>query len=155
MDFRIKGLDASPFLPLFGLADEELAARQVVRYRADAKPGFPDRVSLRDAEPGESVLLLHHTHHDAATPYRASHAIFVTEREQPAYDAVNQIPDALGARLLSLRAFDAAGMMIDADVVDGREAEPLIRRLLADARAAFLHAHFARRGCYAARIERA
>lgn len=155
MDFRITGLDPAPFLPLFGLAEDELAARHIVRMRADAKPGFPDRVSLRDTEPGEHVLLLNHVHHEAATPYRASHAIFVAEKDQPAFDAVNEVPEVLRARLLSLRAFDAAGMMVDADVVEGREVEPLIARLLADPRAAFVHAHFARRGCYAARIERA
>jgi hypothetical protein len=68
---------------------------------------------------------------------------------------VDIVPDAMRRRLLSLRAFDAAGMMIDADIVDGLDAESLIDRLLADRRAAYLHAHYARRGCFAARIDRA
>ena len=40
-------------------------------------------------------------------------------------------------------------------VVDGRVLEGVIAGLLADKRAAYLHAHFAKYGCYAARIERA
>jgi hypothetical protein len=90
------------------------------------------------------------------TPYRSRHAIYVIEGEgeQRAFDAVNVVPDAMRRRLLSLRAFDAQGMMIDADVVEGA-VEPLIERLLGDARTAYVHAHYARRGCFAARIERA
>ena len=68
MDFRISGLSVAPFAPLFGLSDAELAARNAVRRVCDAKPGFPCRVSLMDAEPGERVLLLHHEHQPAAPP---------------------------------------------------------------------------------------
>jgi hypothetical protein len=58
MSFRITGLAPDAFQPLFGLSEAELAARGVKRYAVDKKPGFPDRVELRDAAPGESVLLL-------------------------------------------------------------------------------------------------
>jgi hypothetical protein len=44
--------------------------------------------------------------------------------------------------------------MVDADLVDGREIEGLIGRLFGDPRVAYLHAHYAKRGCYAARIDR-
>jgi len=59
----------------------------------------------------------------------------------------------LRTRLLSLRAFDAHGMLVDADVVDGRALEPALDRLLADA--AYVHVHFAKPGCYAALVRRA
>ena len=67
----------------------------------------------------------------------------------------DDLPEVMRKRLLSLRGFSGEGMMVDADVVEGREAEPLIERLFADPQVAYIHAHYARPGCYAARIERA
>jgi hypothetical protein len=46
-------------------------------------------------------------------------------------------------------------MMVDGDLVDGGEAESLVGRFFADPSVAYIHAHYARRGCYAGRIERA
>ncbi|MEQ1755053.1 MAG: DUF1203 domain-containing protein [Micropepsaceae bacterium] len=154
MSFRITGLDPTPFRELFGLAEGELAARGVKRYVADENPGFPDRVELRDVDPGENVLLLNYVHLPVDSPYRSSHAIYVREGAERSYDQVGEIPECLRARLISLRAFDNAGMMVDADVVEGRKLEELIGKLLAIPEVSFLHAHFARRGCYAARIDR-
>jgi hypothetical protein len=154
MSFRITGLSPEPFRPLFSMSDGELAAHQAVRRVADARPGFPCRVSLTDAEPGTEVILVHHEHHAVASPYRASHAIYVRVGEAR-YDAVDEVPEQLRLRLLSVRAFDRAGMLVGADVVDGKELEGLVARLLDDERAGYLHVHFARQGCYAALIERA
>ena len=88
------------------------------------------------------------------TPYRASHAIFVREGATQAYDAVNQVPESMRLRLLSLRAYAADGMMLDADVVDGTAMEALIARLFANADVSYIHVHNAKRGCYAGRIDR-
>ena len=153
MSFRIVGLPAAPFADLFSLSDDDLRARRAVRRVADAKPGFPCRISLTDAAPGESVVLVHYEHQPADSPYRASHAIYVRAGETT-YDGVDTVPETLRSRLLSVRAFDAEGMLTGADVVEGCELEGLIDRLFADPRAAYLHVHFARPGCYAARIER-
>ena len=154
MSFRITGLSAVPFRHLYGLLDHELAAQGVKRYVADSKPGFPDRVEMRDIEPGETALLLNYTHQPAGTPYRASHAIFVREGATAVYEAVDEVPEMLRVRQLSLRAFDRDHMMVDADLIDGRDVERLIERLLCDGQVAYVQAHFAKRGCYAARIER-
>jgi len=153
--FRITGLDPQPFRHLFGLPANELRKLGVMRYLVDAKPWFPDRIEVRDAEPGESVLLLNYAHQPADNPYRSSHAIFVLEGASAAYDRVDEIPDVMRIRPISLRAFDSDDLMVDADVVDGRELESLIERYLVDPRVVYLHAHYARRGCYAARIDRA
>ncbi|MDP2261343.1 MAG: DUF1203 domain-containing protein [Caulobacter sp.] len=155
MSFVVTGLAPEPFSPLFGADDAALAAAGAIRFTADAKPGFPCRITLEDAEPGETVLLLNHEHHAAETPYRSRHAIYVREAATAPARYQDQLPPALAVRLLAIRAFDADGMMIDADIVEGREAVPLIERFLADPKAAYLHAHNARRGCFAARIERA
>ena len=124
------------------------------RYIADAKPGFPDRVELRDAEPGESVILVNHVHQPADTPYRASHAIFVLESAGEAYDRINEVPEVLRPRMISLRAFDRSHMIVDAELVKGADIEPSIERLLVNPEVDYIQAHYATRGCYAARITR-
>lgn len=116
--------------------------------------GFPDRIELRDAEPGERLILVNYVHQPADTPYRASHAVFVLEGAEKTYDAVNEVPAVLLRRLISIRAFDLNHWMIEGDVCDGRELGCAIRKLLANPEVAYLHAHYAKPGCYAARIER-
>ena len=155
MSFRILGLDPAPFRHLYGLADEALAAHRAQRVVATTPNGFPDRIELRDLDPGEAAILLNYEHQRADTPFRSRHAIFVREGAEAAFDAVGVIPEVIRIRPISLRAFDAAGTMLDADLADGAALEPLIDRLFAKPGVAYLHAHYAKRGCYAARIERA
>lgn len=155
MAFRITGLAPDPFLPLAGLPEAALAARGVRRCVADASPGFPDRVTLRDAAVGEAVLLLNWTHQSANTPFRASHAIYVIEGARQRADCVDVVPDALLRRVLSLRGFDAEGMLRVAELAEGAAIAPTMAALLADPAVAYLHAHYAKPGCYAARVDRA
>ena len=155
MAFRILGLDPAPFRPLFGADETTLRAHGAQRRVVDAPVGFPCRIEVRDAAPGETVLLLNHLHQPADTPYRASHAIFVREGAEHPLDMADEIPDALARRLVSLRAFDATHMMTAAEAVDGRDLAAAIARLFADPAACYLQAHYAARGCYAARVERA
>ena len=154
MSFRILGLPVAPFAPLFGLAGDELAARGVVRRVADQRPGFPCRVSLRDADLGETVLLLNYEHLPVSGPYRSRHAIYVREYAEEHTPDVNEVPEVLRSRLLSVRAFDAAGMMMDADVVAGEILAPVINRQLGHLAVAYLHLHNAKPGCFAARVVR-
>ncbi len=152
--FRISGLHAEPFSNLFDLDDAALASKGVMRYVVDAKPGFPDRIELRDLEPGERALLLNYVHQDADTPYRASHAIFVREGATQTYDRIGEVPEILRVRPLSLRAFDKGHLMVDADLVDGMHVESLIEQFFENPHVAYMQAHYAKRGCYAARIDR-
>jgi hypothetical protein len=155
MSFQITGLDAAPFRRFYGLSDDELQSFGVKRLIADARPGFPDRIELRAVERGEALLLLNYLHQPADTPYRASHAIFVREWAETPYRAVDETPEVLWMRPISLRAFAASGDMIDADLTAGGDLKPAIERLFANSDAAYIHAHYATRGCYAARIDRA
>lgn len=155
MNFKVTGLSAEPFRHLYGLSDEALALKGVKRYVADKKPGYPDRIEMRDAEIGEKLLLLNHVCQPADTPYRATHAIFILEGADATYQAVNEIPEVMRDRLLSLRAYDAAGMMLDADVVEGTDAVRIINRFFSSPGVAYIHAHNAKRGCYSGRIDRA
>jgi hypothetical protein len=153
MTFRLRGLDAAPFQPLFALDEGSLKDRQAVRQTADAQPGFPCRISLTDAPVGAEVILVNYEHQSADTPYRSRHAIYVRQGEET-YDAVDAVPEQLRSRILSLRAFDDRGFIRAADLVAGTALEPALEALLADPVVAYIQAHFAKFGCYAARIER-
>jgi hypothetical protein len=153
--FRISALPLSQFQPLFALSDDALVARGMRRVVADEHPGFPCRVSLEDAQPGETLILLNHVHHDVDGPYRGSGPIYVREQATPANLAPGELPDLLRRRLLSLRAYDAAGMLRAAEVIEGRELPALVAGMFADPEVAYLHAHNARPGCYNCRIDRA
>jgi len=154
MAYVVKGLDPQPFAELFGLADEELAARGVVRKAVTGNPGFPCRITLEDREVGESVLLLNHVSHDVANPYRASHAIFIAEGAGRAAEYVDEVPPVFATRVLSLRGFDAEGMMAEALLTQPGEADEGIRKLFANPEITTIHAHNAARVCFSARIER-
>lgn len=154
MSFRIRGLAPTEFSHLFGKSDAELRALGVHRYCVDEAPGFPDRIEMRDLEVGEVALLLSYQHLDVASPYRSSHAIFVREGATRAYDAVDEIPDVLSRRLLSVRAFDGDGMMTDADVIEGGMLRQRIERMFVDEDVVFIDVHNAKRGCFAARVTR-
>jgi Protein of unknown function (DUF1203) len=155
MSFRILGLPAEQFAPLFALNDHELAERLAVRRIADGhRPGYPCRVSLTDAAVGDELLLVNYEHHAVASPYRMRFAIYVRPGETT-YDAVDEIPEQFSIRTLAVRAFGADAMMRGWELVDGRALAPAIERLFADPETAYLHIHYAAPGCYAARVERA
>jgi hypothetical protein len=151
MTYRITGLDPSPYRPLFDLSDQELASRCIVRMTVTQKPGFPCRVTLEDREVGEQVLLVNHVSQEDG-PYRASHAIFVSDGTPAGF--VDEVPPVFNGRVLSLRAFDHEGMMVDAALAQPGEADAVIRSLLANELVDHIDAHNATRGCFSARIER-
>jgi hypothetical protein len=156
MSYVVSGLALEPFRPLFGLSNEALAEHGAIRCAVDSDVGFPCRITLEDARVGETVLLLNYEHQSADTPYRSRHAIFVSEQARETRRAVGEIPGALKVRkALSLRAFDESGMMVDAEIASGDALEPVIARMFAQDQVAYIHAHNAGRGCYAARIDRA
>lgn len=66
----------------------------------------------------------------------------------------NELSPALATCLLSLRAFEAHHMMIDADIAEGEAALSLMGRMLGDRNVAYLHAHYARWDCYAGWLDR-
>ena len=155
MTFQIHALPVEPFVADFSLTDAALRERRIRRVVADNRPVYPCRVSLQDADEGDRLLLLPYLHHEVDTPYRASGPIYVREAALRALPAVDEVPALLRSRLLSLRAYDARGMLVWADVVPGTELESGIARLFAIERSAYLHVHYAKPGCYACRVERA
>ncbi len=155
MTFRIRGLSPEPFAALTGLDDEALAARGVQRVVADAPHSAPCRVSLKDAEPGERLLLLSYEHQPADSPFRSAGPIFVREAAGAAFDEVDVVPDVMLRRTLSARAYDAGAMMLEGELVEGPDAAALLERWFERPEIEVVHLHYARRGCFAARVERA
>jgi len=156
MTYVVSGLPVEDFAPLFGLSEEALEERGVERVVAGDDGCYPCRITLADAAPGETLLLLNHEHQPARTPYRSRHAIFVRESAREMARLEGRMPTILSTRkLIALRAFDEAGQMIEADIVPGSDVEATAIRMLDDPAASYLHAHFPARGCWAARIDRA
>lgn len=155
MDFIVKGLSPKPYRHLFGMSEADLSKSGVRRYVADTCPGYPDRIEKRDVDVGENVLLINHVSMEKQSPYRASHAIFVREGAETAFEAINVIPDVMFGRLLSLRAFDEDGMMVDAELAKGDDIRAVVIRFLKNEQISHIDAHNALRGCYSGRIVRA
>ncbi|HZW48398.1 MAG TPA: DUF1203 domain-containing protein [Microvirga sp.] len=155
MTFQMRGLEAAAFAPLFELSDRDLEAIGARRVYADEADAYPCRISLTRVPVGEELLLLNHVHQPtASSPYRASGPIFVSRSATTGHYR-GELAPMLKDRLLSLRAYDAAALIVDADVAEGDAVLAVIERFLADPQVAHVDAHFARRGCFAARIERA
>ncbi|PJI86292.1 uncharacterized protein DUF1203 [Yoonia maricola] len=152
MDFQIKPLRLDAFSHLFGLDDAALAARKASRQIVTAKPGTPCRVSMQDAEIGESVILISYTHQPEDSPYHASHAVFIRENATQAHCAVNEVPEVIRSRLISLRFFDQDHMMCAAEVVQGDGVADTIAQVFEDDQIAYAHIHNAKPGCFAASV---
>lgn len=155
MTYRVTGLDPAEFTQLAALDEGELAERGIRRVVSSWKPGFPCRVSLEDAEPGETLFLLNHTSHEVATPYRSSYAIFVREGATARAEYVDTVPPVFEGRPLGLRGFDSGGMLVTAALALPGQADAKIREVFADPKVAYIHAHNAAHGCFAAQVDRA
>ncbi len=154
MTYRVTGLEPQAFAHLFGASDADLARCGARRVMADADAGFPCRVTLEDAHRGEPLILLHHVSHDVATPYRSAYAIYVREYAARTASCHDMTPPIFAGRPLAFRAFDAEGMLRSARLAMPGEADGVIRTLFEDSGIAYLHAHNAAHGCFAARVER-
>jgi Protein of unknown function (DUF1203) len=153
--FKLVGLPFEPFSHLFALSDAELAAHNVRRVFATTKPGYPCRVSLADADIGDELLLLPFEHQPASSPYRSSGPIFVRKAAVPADLDAGVVPDYVGTRLMSVRAYDLKHLMTDAVVCEGSEVRAAIQAMFEREEVTYIHLHNAKRGCYSCAAERA
>ena len=155
MTYRITGLSQHSFANLIGANDDTLAQYGAMRVVAGADKGWPCRISLVDAKAGETMILVNHVSHDVATPYRSAYAIYLRERIAEPAEYVNQIPPVFEGRPMAFRAFDADGMLRNAALAMPGEAETKILALFESSEIAYIHAHNAAHGCFAATVERA
>lgn len=154
MHYRIAGLDPRPFERYFTMDEAELATRRAVRTVAKADRGFPCRVSLRDADAGDELLLVNHVNHAVETPYRAAFAIYVRRDARVAAAYIDECPPVFAGRPIALRGYAADGMLAEARLAAPDQADTGIRALLENPVIAYIDAHNAAHGCFAARIER-
>ena len=155
MSYVISGLPVEPFTPLFALSDEELSERGIIRARADSVPGYPCRITLEDAPIGERVLLVNHVSHLTDSPYRHSYAIYVRENVVEPAAFKDELPPVFNGRPISLRLFDAAGMLVGARMAIGEAVETEIHTAFERADVAYIHAHNSMHGCFVAEVRRA
>ena len=154
MTYRVRGLDPQQFKPLFAMGVDGLRSARATRLTAGVEGKFPCRVSLRDAEPGDELALVHFTNHDVETPYRNAYAIYVREAATEAAEYIDELPPVLRARPIALRGYDAAGNLAQAAIALNDDVDQSVRALLDDPTIAYIDAHNAMHGCFAARIER-
>ncbi|MFL1896000.1 DUF1203 domain-containing protein [Aquimarina sp. 2-A2] len=153
MKFIISAIENN-YEHFFKLTEDELSASGMVKITVDNKPGYPCRVSLKDAEIGEEVLLLTYQHHKTKTPYQSSGPIFVRKNVKTAQLKTNEIPMMLFHRLLSLRVYDVKGMMIAAKTVDGKHLKKEIDLIFENETANYIHIHNSSPGCYNCQVNR-
>jgi len=154
-NFQIIGIDKNNFSSIISEENNNFTDNHIQWITADAKPGYPCRVSLVDAEVGEKILVLPFVHHDVDSPYRASGPIFVRQHAENANLEVNQIPDMLRHRPSSIRAYNSAGLMIGAEVIEGSKLESAIERQFQTIEVEYIHIHNASPGCFNCAVYRA
>lgn len=155
MGFQIHALNAENFAHLFELTDEELRAKNACRMVVDESPGTPCRVSMADAEIGDTVVLTNYCHQPANSPYQSNHAIFIRKGEAAAQLSKNEVPEVLRTRLVSVRLFDVEDMIVDAEVVEGTELDQTLTKAFDNDAVSYVHLHYAKPGCFAASVTRA
>lgn len=154
MNFQLHGLDKSIFAKYFDMTAAELEAHAAYLFEADECPCYPCRVSLTDAQVGETVLALSYTHHDAEGPYHSSGPIFIRKNAVAANLKVNEIPDMLKHRQLSLRGYSSESLMIEADTVSGKDLRAALANQLENSSVQYLHIHNAGPGCFNCAVTR-
>jgi hypothetical protein len=144
--------------PIDATTAGHLRANATIVRVADETPGFPCRRCLRDAEPGEEVVLVSYDPFvafgdlAAESPYRCPSPIYLHRRDCTADTDRAPVPLQLARRQLSVRAFDASATMRDAQVVPGSDLERALADLFAIDGVVAVHVHNAGAGCFAARV---
>jgi hypothetical protein len=152
-NFKITAIEEN-FEHLFNMTENELNEIGAKRMTADSKPGFPCRVSLEDVHVDEEVILFPYEHHKVKSPYQSSGPIFIRQYAKKATLKINEIPLMLQHRLLSLRIYNAYGMMIDARTVMGNGLKKEIQQIFNNKNAHYIQVHNASPGCYNCQINR-
>ena len=153
--FRLVGIDHQQFEPLFALPESELRKHDAVRRVAPGGSAFPCRISLEDVAPGSELLLLPYAHQPAASPYRSSGPIYIRRGATQRKLDAGVVPPYVTTRLISVRAYDAQHMIVDASVSEGPIVAREIERMFGDEDVAYIHLHNAKRGCFSCLVERA
>jgi len=154
MNFQVHGLNGSMFARYFEMSTSELEAHDAYLFEADECPCYPCRVSLVDAQVGETVLALSFKHHNAKGPYHSSGPIFIRKNAVNANLSVQEIPKMLRHRELSVRGYNARSLMIEGGTVFGEKLETVIVQQLSNSEVDYIHIHNAGPGCFNCAVTR-
>ena len=122
----------------------------------NAPIGFPCRVTLAWAQPGEQVLLFRHRPFGPVSPYAEEGPIFarrsasqaqLSEGELPAYIA--QVPH------IAVRGYDETTSIATAEIAPGAECAAAIGRAFANNAVQYAHVRAGAYGCFQFRVDRA
>ena len=153
-NFQMVALQEKEFNNLFLMDEEELKSIGVIKLIANVKPGYPCRVSLKDAEVGEEVILLNYPHHRVNSPYKANGPIFIRKGATTAKLDVNEIPHMLHNRYLSVRGYNADSMIVEARVTEGVNLRENIDEIFDNNEVEYIHILNAKPGCYNCLVNR-
>ncbi|MEA3319749.1 MAG: DUF1203 domain-containing protein [Bacillota bacterium] len=153
-NFQIVALQEKEFSNLFFINEELLKSIGAVKMIANKKPGYPCRVSLKDAEVGEEVILLNYQYHCVNSPYKASGPIFIRKGATTAKLDVNEIPEMLDHRYLSLRGYNHDSLMVEARGTEGVKVRENIDEILDNKEVEYIHILNSNPGCYNCLVNR-
>ncbi|GAA2625376.1 DUF1203 domain-containing protein [Paractinoplanes durhamensis] len=117
--------------------------------------GAPLRCCLRDARAGERIALVAYEPPGPAGAYREIGPVFIHAEECDGYREPDDYPAGFRARQQVLRAYDKAGRIADAILIEGAAAEAGIKELLDRPEVATVHSRNVLYGCYMFAIDRA
>jgi hypothetical protein len=120
----------------------------------DAGGGEPLRCCLRPSRPGERIALIAYRPPGTAGAYAETGPVFVHAAPCAGYPGDGGWPPGFRDRQQVLRAYDAAGRITDALLVEGAEAEAGIAKLLADPAHVTVHSRNVLYGCYMFAVSR-
>ena len=152
---QITALDHNLFTKYFSMSPAELKSIGAYLLVADKNSCYPCRVSLQDAEIGETVLAIQYEHHSVQGPYRSTGPIFVREGVKTANIGLNEIPRMLRHRLLSIRGYSSEALMIEGDTVAGEELESVLEKQFENSAVEYIHIHNAGPGCFNCALKKA
>lgn len=158
MSYRFTGIDPA-FVHRLATDPVAAGAHAAEPILATIATGFPCRVTLEDAAPGEPLLLFAFTSNDSRSAFATRYAVYVRRNAVAAATFMDALPPILERRTIALRAFDGEGRLraacLAAPTGQGHEAEAALPRLFADPVVASVHVHNAAYGCFLARADRA
>jgi hypothetical protein len=151
-DFRVRALPERLLERVRG-CEPDASGNPAERVRASG--GEPVRCCLRDARPGEDLLLLSYEPPIPPGPYVERGAVFVHARPCLGPLSEDRYPREWYGRPQVLRSYDRRGWIRDAQVHDGRQPEAVLSRLLADPEVVQVHSRNVAYGCFMFQVVRA
>jgi hypothetical protein len=113
-----------------------------------AEGAEPLRCCLRNARPGEKLILFGYEPPIGKSPYREIGPVFACEERCGGPSADRAYPADWRSKPQVLRSYDRRGFIRDAIVHDGTDPESVITRLLAHPDTAQLHSRNVAYGCF-------